>query len=90
MSALVPIALWIYAFVLMANANTPDDYSVIGKVFSISIVIWYYLSIGLPLAIFSIVTGIRGLNSNLHALARISLSLKLCTIVFVLYILFSK
>ena len=89
-SALIPIALWIYAFALLANAKNPNDYSGIGKAFSVGIVVYYYVSIGLPMAAFSIGTGIRGLKSDLHTLARISLFLKFCTIIFVLFVLFSK
>jgi hypothetical protein len=91
LSALIPIALWTYCLIQYhANAN-PNAYGTnyAGLVVS-ALPIAYYCSIGLPIAGFSISTGIRGLKSHLHRLASISLFLKLCTALLVLYFLFYK
>lgn len=90
LSALIPIALWTYCLIQYhANAN-PNTYGTNYTKSVFVLPIAYYCSIGLPIAGFSIGTGIRGLKSHLHRLASISLFLKFCTALLVLYFLFFK
>ena len=79
-SALIPIAIWAYCLIQYYSSMSYAT-------FSFAIPIAYYFSIGLPIAAFSIGTGVRGLKSRLHTLASSSLCLKLCTALFVLCIL---
>ena len=90
LSALIPIALWAYCLIQYYTNTSSNVYGTDYARFIFILPIAYYCSVGLPIAGFSIGTGIRGLKSHLHRLASISLFLKLCTVLLILYFLLFK
>lgn len=72
----MPIFLWLFCLIV-SGGNTSENGS--GGVWWLMIM--YYWSIGIPLAILSIVFGIIGLTTSLRRLAAISLMLKIATII---------
>ena len=84
-STIIPIILWVYCFIVSggsANENGP------GAVWWLMIM--YYWSLGIPLAVISIAFGIVGLKTSLRWLSIISLLLKAIMIIAIILLLFVR
>ncbi|GEM_PF-3023236 len=77
--ALIPIVLSLYCYIVSGGSQNESGAGAVWWM-----VIFYYWSLGIPLAIASIVLGIMGLKSNLRWVSIISLSSKAFLLVLLL------
>ena len=82
-TAIIPVLLWAYCFIVSGGSTSENGPGAVWW-----LMIMYYWSFGLPLAIISIAFGIVGLKTSLRWLSEISLSLKVVMIVAIVLLLF--
>lgn len=82
-ATVIPIMLWIYCLVVSGGSTSENGSGAIWW-----LMIMYYWSLGIPLAVISIAFGIIGLKTSLRWLSVISLSLKVIMIIAIASLLF--
>lgn len=80
-TAVVPVILWVYCLVVSGGSLNEGGS---GAVWWLMII--YYWTIGIPLAIISVVSGIKGLKTGLWKLAILSLLLKVALIILIAWL----
>ena len=82
-ATMIPIILFSYCFIISGGSTNESGSGAIWWV-----IIIYYWTAGIPLAIISIAFGIIGLKTNLSRLATVSLFLKSTMIIIIVFRLF--
>lgn len=82
-ATIIPIMLWIYCLIVSGGSTSENGPGAVWW-----LIIMYYGSLGIPLAVISIAFGIIGLKTSLRWLSIISLSLKAVMIIAIILLLF--
>lgn len=84
-TAAIPVLIWLYCLTVSGGSANENGSGAIWWLLVI-----YYWTLGFPLAITSVITGIIGLNTRLRSLAAVSLLIKVIMIVLVVFRLFIR
>lgn len=82
-ATIIPIILWIYCLIVSGGSGSENGPGAIWW-----LVVMYYWSLGIPLAVISVAFGIVGLKTSLRWLSIISLLLKATMIITIISLLF--
>lgn len=82
-ATIIPIMLWIYCLIVSGGSASENGPGAVWW-----LIIMYYWSLGIPLAVISIKFGIIGLKTSLRWISIISLSLKAVMIITIILLLF--
>ncbi|MBR2754102.1 hypothetical protein IKF28_02950 [Candidatus Saccharibacteria bacterium] len=83
MATMIPIILWVYCLIASGGSASENGPGAVWW-----LMIMYYWSLGIPLAVMSVAFGIEGLKTSLRWLSIISLSVKATMIIAIALLLF--